>query len=198
VKVQATRLGKRKKAPDWGSAIIHEIIAETVKEPQFKREPKEIVDNWQNKPKFTLEVALNAVKMGYLTVGYLIKGTELARNIWNWLDKGTRPHKIRAKNAPTLVFQWGGPGSYKPKTKPGGRTLSFGGPGTVAGGTTHRPIEVDHPGNEPREFYIYLGNKLLPRWKTNIRVAIRRGLRNANAGKVYPPLSETSKITVTK
>lgn len=198
MRVTATRIGKRKKAPDWGSAVIHEIMAETIKEPEFKREPKKIVSNWKNQPKFTVRVALNAIKKGALTVGYIIKGTKLARNIWGWLDEGTRRHKIRAKNAPTLVFQWGGPGSYQPKTKPGGQTLTFGGPGAVSGGTTHRPVEVDHPGNEPREFYVYLGDKLLLTWKSNVRAAIRRGMKNANAGKVYPSLKANDRITVTK
>lgn len=196
MRVQVTRLGKLKKAPDWGSAIIHEIVAETIKETEFKREPQRIVDNWKNQPKFELEVALNAIIKGSLTVGYNIKGPELAQKIWHWLDKGTPRHPIRARNAPTLVFQWGGPGSYAPKTKPGGQTLSFGGPGTVVGGETHRPIEVDHPGTEPREFYVYLGNELEPTWQGNIRAAIQHGLKNANAGKTYPPLRPNSRMVV--
>ena len=196
--VSAKPLGKRKVAPDWGSAVIHEIVAETIRDTAFKKEPEKIVSNWENQPKFTLEVALNAIIQGALTVGYIVKGSKLAQNIWGWLGKGTRPHKIRARNAPSLAFQWGGPGSYKAKTKPGGATLSFGGPGSVSGGTTHRPMEVNHPGNEPRHFYEYLGVTLISPWGRDIRTAIRRGLRNANAGKAYPPLQANSKLRVTK
>jgi len=198
MQVSAKRLSKRKKASDWGSAVIHEIIDETLREPGFQREPKAIVANWRNKPKFTVEAALNAIISGALTVRYIVKGTDLARNIWRWLNEGTKPHKIRAKNAPTLVFQWGGPGSYNPKTKPGGATLQYGGPGTVSGGETHRPVEVDHPGNEAREFYVYLGGELLPTWRGNIRTAISRAMGNVSRGKEYPPIGASEKVVRSK
>lgn len=68
--------------------------------------------------------------------------------VWNWLDQGTRPHAIRPKRAKALAFQWGGPGSYKAKTRPGWIGSGAGGP---SGDTVFRKA-VWHPGTEPRRW----------------------------------------------
>jgi len=77
------------------------------------------------------------------------KGAE----IYGYVDKGTRgPYPIpKAGNtrAKTLIFQWGGKGSYKAKTKPRVLGSTGGGP---SGPIIHRK-RVMHPGiKHPRKF----------------------------------------------
>lgn len=63
---------------------------------------------------------------------------------WVWLDEGTKPHPIKAKNKPTLAFRT----NFTPKTKV--KTFSSG-----AGGSSPPwafPKQVRHPGIDAREW----------------------------------------------
>ena len=189
------RIGKIKRAPNWGDAVVEEI-RKTLEDDNIVRlgpELDKIVATWENKPRFKIRVGYNyrpigqesytgrVYKRGSLVLGYRLVGTKKAMQIWTWLNLGTKRHKIRAKNAPRLAFMWGGPGSYKAKTTPGGRSLKFGGPGTVSGGMLHRPVEVDHPGNKPRDFDGYIQHKISTRFKNAIKLAIKFGMAQASA-----------------
>jgi len=189
------RIGKVKRAPAWGDAVVDEIrkTLEADNVVGLGRELDRIVANWENRPRFKIRVGYNYAapgrqsytgqmfKRGSLVLGYRLVGTRKSMQIWTWLNLGTKRHKIRAKNAPRLAFMWGGPGSYKAKTTPGGKSLKFGGPGSVSGGTLHRPIEVDHPGNKPRDFDGYVQHKIKTKFRRAIKLAIKIGLAQANA-----------------
>ena len=176
----------------WGDAVVNEIqkVLEEDDWVGLGRELDQIVANWNNKPKFKIRAGYNyrspgafsggmPYKRGSITLGYRVIGTRKEQQIWNWLNLGTRPHKIRAKNAKTLAFKWGGPGSYRAKTSPGGRSLKFGGPGT-ASGTMRYPMEVDHPGNKPRDFDGYIQGTVKRKFRGAIKRAIKIGLDRAN------------------
>jgi len=65
-----------------------------------------------------------------------------------YVDWGTPAHDIVAKNAPMLVFRWGGPGSYHAKTTP--NVI-----GSQPGGAFGKMVafkRVRHPGTKPRNF----------------------------------------------
>lgn len=62
---------------------------------------------------------------------------------FTFVDQGTKPHIIEAKNAPSLAFQTG----FVPKTRPGRLAA---GPGARFG-TLTRPQRVQHPGSEARD-----------------------------------------------
>ena len=94
--------------------------------------------------------------------------------IYGFVTGGTKPHKITARRAPTLVFMWGGPGSYKPKTKPKGK---IGGPGIVVGGTLHRPVSVNHPGTEARDFESTIADDEKPWFSRTMENAWKRAIR---------------------
>lgn len=192
--MSAKRISKRKRAPTWGRAVIYEIVTASAADPKIKRAPTTIVADWKNKPTFRVKSAFNAVIPDAITVGYLVGGTDKAILIWTLLDKGTKRHPIRARNAKTLRFAWGGPGSYWAKTSPGGKSLTFGGPGVVTAGQVHHRQEVMHPGTEPREFYVYLGYTLFPGWKVLVRHSIARGMAMANSGKRYHAIGPASKV----
>jgi len=177
----------------WGDAVVNEIqrILEEDEWVGLGRELDRIVANWENKPRFKIRVGYNyksrgsfeggaPYKRGSLALGYRLVGTRKSMQVWTWNNLGTKRHKIRAKNAPRLAFMWGGPGSYKAKTTPGGKSLKFGGPGTVSGGTLRRPLEVDHPGTKPRDFDGYIQHKLATKFQGAIKRAIQLGLAIAN------------------
>ena len=132
---------------------------------------KDIVANWEHKPKFIAKtvVTRNSIELQVRVAGKNAK-------IWNYVSRGTRPHKISAKPGKRLAFMWGGPGSYQPKTSPG---PYWGGPGTVRGGSLTRPQTVDHPGNEPRLFEEEVARVEGPRFQGRVSAAIRRGKRKA-------------------
>lgn len=103
--------------------------------------------------------------------------------VWYYVDRGTKPHEIAAKNAPRLAFMMttsgGKPvrGGYVPKTlaKPA-RTVAGGGyvksPKTLV-----TPMVVDHPGNEPRGFTEQIAEDGKPFYKREMENAFRRAAR---------------------
>ena len=114
-----------------------------VVKPHLIREFEKRVANWEHKVAFE---ARKFITPNSISVNVYPTGPN--KQLWIWNTKGTRPHTIRAKNARTLAFPWGGPGSYKPKTRPVGQ---YGGPGVVMGGQMVFPKQVRHPGTEARE-----------------------------------------------
>jgi hypothetical protein len=94
------------------------------------------VKTWRRKPRFSAqtkfknsEVVINA-------------GTD--DKVWNIINRGARPHIIRAKNAPRLRFQTG----YTAKTKV--RDLHTGPGGAF--GPIRFAMAVNHPGIKARQF----------------------------------------------
>ncbi len=98
--------------------------------------------SWKGeKPKFEVLIGVERPP-GSVTVLVGPTGTEKAVLKWVWNDQGTRPHVIRAKNVPRLIFKTG----YSAKTKPG----FFGSfPGGSFGPTVSK-FQVNHPGTEAR------------------------------------------------
>lgn len=101
------------------------------------------VQGWEHKPNFVGEY-----KEPY--------GTQLQLHVhpqgqhtkqWQRVSDGTGPRDIVSGRG-VMHFQHGGPGSYRPKTTPGGR---YGGPGTKSGPWRHTRIVRGHR-IEPRKF----------------------------------------------
>lgn len=100
------------------------------------------------------------------------------KQIWNWVSRGTRPHKIRPKNAPALAFMYGGPGVPPPKTRtPRGAGGTFGGAGVAKMVFAQ---EVDHPGGKPRHFEEQIAEEYAPQFKHLIRVTLDKLLMEKN------------------
>jgi len=79
---------------------------------------------------------------------------------WVWLNEGTKPHIIRARNAPLLRFRT----TFVPKTKVG---VFASGPGRIAP-PWRSTFSVNHPGNAAREW----SSKIVQRRKKKFRVTI--------------------------
>ena len=141
VAIRVTRSRKKLlEVPAVKAALSKAMDAEI--KPHFVKEFDKVVANWKHNPEFKASKKITA---DIITVNVF---PSKFKDIWSYVTKGTRPHKIRAKRARTLAFNWGGKGSYSPKTRPGGK---YGGPGRSSGPMIF-PFEVNHPGSEAREF----------------------------------------------
>lgn len=145
----------------------------------FKRtavkEFERVVENpggkpWQHKPKFVGGVFItpNGDK-----ISLVVEPIGPDAKYWEWTSRGTKPHIITARNAPTLYFR----GSYDAKTK-AGNPPTYGGSGKSSGAYV-RKLEVQHPGTTPRLFEEAIGKTLQREWKRTVENAIRRGVRKA-------------------
>jgi hypothetical protein len=148
-----------------------------VTKPSVLSEFEKITIDWDHAPKW---VARKTIRPDYIKVTVFPSGPN--RKIWHFVSRGTKRHKIETKNAPSLVFPWGGKGSYKPKTKPG-RPPSFGGPGEVTNPEIKRLQEVDHPGNEGRFFEEAISKEEFKKLRVVVNDAIREGVNNAHRKK---------------
>lgn len=88
--------------------------------------------------------------------------------IYGYVDKGTRRHKIRPKKpGGTLAF----PSMFVPKTSPGKMVASFG----HSGGDTVFAKEVNHPGTKPRNF----SKNIQKKWKPLFLRRMEKAMKNA-------------------
>lgn len=81
-----------------------------------------------------------------------------------WVDDGTKPHLIAARNYRQLFFNRGS----SPKTSPGALEAGAGSPGVMAPG----PKVVRHPGTKPRGFSKALAKLFVRILKNNIEAEI--------------------------
>jgi hypothetical protein len=107
---------------------------------------------WQHKPTFTVDKTER---------GWAINTTD---QIYQWVDQGTKPHIIAAKNVLLLKF----PGPYQPKTKPNVIGSFNGGVGKVW--TSKRMVH--HPGTEARNFRDIIMRRLQARAANQVRAAL--------------------------
>jgi hypothetical protein len=137
---------------------------------ELRREGKEIeklmdktTRTWQGeKPKFESLVDVSGKDV---TVIVGPTGSDKAVNKWVWADQGTRPHVIRARNKPRLLFRT----AFTPKTKPN-IISSFNG---SRGGGWASPVSVNHPGTQPRNFSKVIVKRRKKKFIKNIVVAAR-------------------------
>lgn len=81
-----------------------------------------------------------------------------------YVDQGTKPHVIRAKNAKRLAFQ----AHYTPKTSPRWIGSRAGGP---SGPMVYTP-QVNHPGFEGRAF----GETVAEKWQKELPIVLQRAI----------------------
>lgn len=91
-----------------------------------------------------------------------------ANEIYGYVNSGTRPHVIRAKNAKYLNF---GPSS--PKTTPGNLDSTSG----SRGPRTTFVAQVNHPGTDPRNYDKVAAEHAEQTFPTLVRLAVKEGTR---------------------
>lgn len=133
--------------------------------PRLIREHEKIVADWDHKPTFKGRKYLDED-----SVRITVHPDGPHKDIWYWVTGGTRPHVIRARNAPFLVFATG----YIPHTSPGG---GYGGPGEAKGDVVSKK-QVDHPGIKARKFEEHIARKFNSWFKRSVENAWRRATRD--------------------
>lgn len=116
-------------------AVEHEARDEALRELDYA------TSTWTNQPVFKGTVWHRG------TVASVKVST--TDKVFIYVDQGTRPHIITPKGEGyPLRFRWDGPGSYKPKSKPGILRAYRG----EVPSTEVRRMFVHHPGTEARKF----------------------------------------------
>lgn len=135
---------------------------------ELRTDHEKVVRDWVHKPTFRAELDTRAAVR---TVKIVPKGVHKA--IWYYVDRGTKPHIIRAKNKPFLAFQTG----YSARTAP---VAKFGVGTGQKFGAWRRKKEVNHPGTKARKFTETFLKELSPPFPDRIQAAVKRGLNKAN------------------
>lgn len=91
--------------------------------------------------------------------------------IYGYVNEGTRPHVIRARNGKRLAFHARG---FKAKTQV---DVIGSGPGRKADSDFRTPESVNHPGTQARNFTKRIKEKWQKIWITEMQAAIRRAAR---------------------
>lgn len=144
---------------------------------------RKVVANWKNKPDWAYKISVkpDAIRVIVnLTRPKQVEGSDINTNtLWKFIDKGTKPHRIKAKKAPLLKFKSGGKGSYQAKT--GANPARYGGPGRVTNPQWVSKKEVQHPGFPGREFEKAINKDLKGKFNNAIDSGYRAGLRKLKA-----------------
>lgn len=155
----------RQKIVATDTAIRNEL-AQTVRATgkQAVTQHRLVVNDWSpdNRPDF---VSKETIEPDLLRWEVSPRGRN--KRIWLYVDKGTEPHVIRAKDGGKLFFQTG----YSPKTQAPGKAH-------IGSGQSSGPFaqvdEVEHPGTEARGFSKAIGKKMSPVFRRQIENILRR------------------------
>lgn len=121
------------------------------------------VSTWKNKPVFktTLKPSISALHM--LTAP---TGSEKAIRQWVWVNYGTKPHTIKAKNAPNLVFRTGYVAASTPGKFKSDRHFRF--------GPRRRTKKVRHPGIDARDWTGIIYERRQSKFERRMATAMHR------------------------
>lgn len=128
-----------------------------------------IVEDWESDVSFQ---ARRIVKANYIAINTYPVGSD--KEVWEFVDKGTKPHVIRSKNPKGMRFKTG----YKPKTLPNPARLASG--GGVSSGSWRAAKIVNHPGSKARNFEKVLGKDYQPKFSRDTNNAFKRAARKIN------------------
>ena len=132
---------------DFKSALKKELEAPAKKlVTRYRR----VVSNWSEKPVFSYRITINENTIR-LTV--YPKGT--ARDLFLWVDRGTKPHIITPKSGGFLWFR----ADYSAKTQPIAR---YGVGDGNSYGNLVKAQQVNHPGTKARKFSKKFGQDIKP------------------------------------
>ncbi len=145
---------------------VRQELAAAIRETgaQSNTAHKEVTSDWEHKPDFYTRYEIQPDLISMTTEA---RGKN--KDIWNYVNSGTKPHEIRAVNVPFLKFQTG----YSSKTKAPAKAHTGTG---VSSGDWHSVPVVHHPGTVARKFTDAILDKLRPDFLRGVENAIRRGL----------------------
>lgn len=153
-------------------AVMDTLRAEVKKfAPFLVKDFEQTTAGWTGeKPKFTPVIKPQA---GQIVLEIRVLGPEHGREKWHWLNAGTKPHKIRPKNAKSLKFPGG---HYSAGSTPGSIHTSRARRGS---GPSVHAMEVNHPGTKARGWTAILvkeNQRPFERW---MRAAMKKAARES-------------------
>jgi hypothetical protein len=134
-------------------------------------------ETWEHKPTWETQITVRGGPALYMA----LTGEGEGNRIFQYVDKGTRPHEIWAgwwtgKSAKKwLAF----PSNFTPKTQPGVIGSSAG----ASGGETLYRTHVSHPGTEARRFTDVLQERWEPLFRQHMEDAMREGASKSGHGR---------------
>ena len=128
---------------------------------QIKRDFEKTTKNWKTEVDF--EVKRKRTGDTYTFTA------STDNEIYGYVNNGTRPHLIEAKNAPFLVFAYGG----TPKTQPNVLKSGKGSRGTKWASKK----SVKHPGTEARNFDTIIKDRFKVKWTDEANAVLRQYLQ---------------------
>jgi len=172
------KLVRKPKTPKVQYRIIRGEVAKKL-EPIAKAgvvARRRVVANWKNKPdwQYRIKVKPDSIRVIIaMTRPKPVKDSDINTNtLWKFIDKGTKAHKIRAKNAPLLRFKGG---KYQAKT--GANPARYGGSGKVSNPKWTAKKEVNHPGFPGRKFTEAINKDLRPKFNNAVDSGYRAGFK---------------------
>jgi hypothetical protein len=150
---------------------LNNILKQAVKDfgPVLQNDLEQSVQTWNDPPKVQKQFLEGETGIQGYVLKVFIKDLRYV-----FVVKGTKPHEIRAKNAPMLVF----PTGYTAKTTPGRIPAQAGG----AFGPIRSKKVVQHPGTEPRPFPKLIKELRKGAFRQHMRVAMATVAKTAAHG----------------
>jgi len=183
--LRSVRSGKRRAAIADLASISRKKIEDAMDrqvKPALVKSHEKVVEDWTSDVGFA---AKKVIKPDQIVIYVFPTGKD--KKVWWYVDRGTRPHKIRAKNAPRLAFMMSTDsagnfvrGGYVPKTLARPARTVVGGGYVKSPKALARPIEVDHPGSEGRGFTEQIANDIRPEFRRLIENAFREVARKVS------------------
>lgn len=137
------------------------IRKEQLKEARaVKRDYESTTATWQTDVDFKIDETPQGANVG------------TDNKVYGYVDKGTRPHIIRPKNAARLRFNTVG---FTPKSKPGVIKSYSGSP---VGPPTAYALQVKHPGTKGRKFTQTIQKRSEKRFASSFNHALAKMLRS--------------------
>lgn len=185
------KLVRKPKSANIAKRIIRQEVISKLKPvaEAVTKSHEQVVSNWNNKPQFKTDTTVTKDRIEIVTVvrrgkrlvdreGNQRPGPATTGDLWKWIDKGTRPHPIEAKNRPLLRFQ---AGNYQAKT--GARPARYGGSGTISNPqwVSTKKLKNGHPGFGGRDFTGTIAKDLRKSFNNAIDSGYRSGLRKLKA-----------------
>jgi len=124
-----------------------------------------VVRSWSRKPTFTRKNKTRTPVR--ISEQIVIGGSSEAVKAFRFVDEGTRPHVITARNAPRLAFNL----NYSARTEPIARANV--GTGIATSARVYRQ-SVNHPGTKARKFVASYNDDARIYLQAEVKAAIRR------------------------
>lgn len=150
------RSGKRKALITDLNNIARKMLSDALDsqvKPLLIQSHEKVVESWKNQPDFQTRKYIKAD-----SIGMTVFPTGEAKEIYTYVDQGTKPHLIVPVHAKLLKFRTG----YQPKTLPNPARVVIQPAGGKATGPQVFAKLVHHPGSEPREFSKAIAGDLQP------------------------------------